>query len=135
MKRKFFVLILGLCLVLGLLCACGGTEHDKIVSDYNKSHGSNEQISAVKCYGEFGGAHVVSLLQGGAVNCVIGEASADGVDFHYNYAAYALIVWKGGDFYSLQGAFDAGILTHEDLLAVRETHKAEFPYMYTEDDQ
>ncbi len=133
MKRKFFVLFLGLCLVLGLLCACGETEHDKIISDYNKSH--ETEISTVKCYGEFDGAHVVSLLPDGAVNTVVGEAIADGVDFHYNYAAYALIVWKDGDFYSLQGAFDAGILTHQDLLAVRETHKAEYPYMYPEDDQ
>ena len=102
--------------------------HDRIGDEWKDQTGAKEEVT-VKCYGEFGDVHVVLLICGDAP-AVEGEERVDGVDFHYNYDAFRLTVWQAEKFYSLQEGFERGILTHENLVTVRENHKAEYDFMY-----
>ena len=111
------------------LAACARSIHDRIGDDWKTQTGTKEKIT-VKCYGEFGDVHVVVLMSDAALPAVIGEETVDGVDFHYNYDALHLTVWQNNQFYSLKEAFDRGILTHENLVTIRENHKAEYGFMY-----
>ena len=110
------------------LSACDNSIHDRIGDEWKTQIGATEEVM-VKCYGEFDDVHVVLLICGDAA-AVEGEETVDGVDFHYNYEAHSLTVWQNGKFYSLQEGFERGILTHENLVTVRENHKAEYGYMY-----
>lgn len=126
--QLFLTTLLGICLTLSL-SACGRSTHDKIGDEWKDKIGMTEEEVTVKCYGEFGDVHVVMLICGDTA-AVEGEETVDGVDFHYNYAGYPLTAWQDDRFYSLQEAFDNGILTHEDLVNVRENHKAAYGFMY-----
>lgn len=129
MKRLqlLFAIMVMICFSFSV-AACSQSEHDKIGAEW-KNLTETEGKVMVECYGEFHDVHVVLLLCGGVAD-VVGEETVDGVDFHYNYAAHPLTVWKDHKFYSLKEAFEDGILTHENLVTVRENHSAEYGYTY-----
>lgn len=102
--------------------------HEKIGDEWKERVKTEDKV-IVECYGEFGDVHVV-ILKHDLVPGEEGEETVDGVEFRYNYAGYPLRVWKDHEFYSLQEAFDAGILTHENLVTVRDNHIAEHVFMY-----
>lgn len=135
MKKIFMVFVSAAlsCMMLLVLAGCMEQEtvnriHDRIGDEWKNQIGAKEKVT-VKCYGEFDGVHVVLLISGGAVGA-ISEETVDGVDFHYNYAAFPLTVWQSDKSYSLKEAFESGILTHENLVTVMENHKADYGFMY-----
>ncbi len=130
-KCKFFAMIIAVCCFFTLLSACVQLAHEQIAADWGKLHNREKEEVHVDCYGEFDGAHVVMLtMDEEGFMAVVGGETVGGVEFRYNYASLRFNVWYDGSFYTLQEAFDEGILTHDDLLTVRENHKAEFSFMY-----
>lgn len=125
-KPNLFVALFAICALLSL-SACHSV-HDRIGDEWKEQQSRKEDVT-VKCYGEFGDVHVVLPICGGATGA-LGEETVDGVDFHYTGAAFPLTVWQSGTFYSLKEAFESGILTHEDLVTVRENHRAEYGFLY-----
>ena len=46
------------------------------------------------------------------------------------YSIYDILVWKEGQFYWLNNAYDMNLLTQEDLREIADNHKSYFPDLY-----
>lgn len=93
--------------------------HSKIATDYaNLYNGGN--IVSFECYGEFNGTHVV-LFEGAFGSGVLYEI-VDEVVF-YHSVPNRFMVYNNGEFFRLNKAFDLGLLTHEDLLTLKDNYE------------
>ena len=103
----------------------GGATHDEIVADFAALRGFAVADVAYNCYGEFGGAHVLTIHHKNArFDNEINNITVDGVEYHFPVVK-SFSVYRGGEFCTIQQAFDNGWLTHENLLTVQATHRAE----------
>ena len=118
MKRllKIISLILVLFCVVSIFVACSEKEHAKITTDYAKLHNVEEKYVDFICYGEFHGTHVVMFNE--IALQVLTSETVDGVTFNYPTSLH-LTAYNNGNFYSLQEAFDNGLLTHGNLVTLR----------------
>lgn len=132
--RKVFAVLFA---VMGLLvfCACGKNEKEEIKKAYAKLHNVHASDVSCKSYGEFDGTYVLIIsVKDMDATTALNDVTVDGVDFHF-HIGITFDVYRKGAFYTLQEAFDSGLLTHEDLLTVRRNHRAEYEYLYEEFDK
>ena len=111
---RFLALLLFFVCVATVFVACNEQdEHTKIINAYAKLQ--KVDISSVEftCYGEFGETHV-GMFSGVALDVLTSE-TVDGVTFYYPTSIH-YTACNSGKFYSLQEAFDNGLLTHENLV-------------------
>ena len=66
------------------------------------------------CYGKFNGAYVFINSGGTSYLDVLSSLTVDGVQFYFP-TANQFKVYKDGEIYDLQEAFDNGFVTHDDL--------------------
>lgn len=120
-------LILAVCCVAILLTAC---QTPSIEAAYAKMKGVDEADVTYESYGEFDGTHVLIMSHKDMfVTEAIHHETVDGVDFHFS-VLISFDVFRNGKFYTLQEAFDNGWVSHENLLTVRENHKAKDESIY-----
>lgn len=125
---QIFALILLCCCISTLFTACNDKdEHNAITADYASLHNIDESSVSFKCYGEFGGTHV--LLFVGCYGQALSNEVVDDVVFCHSQVI-AFTVYNNGNFCGLQEAFDTGLLTHENLLTLRDNHKADNQLLY-----
>ena len=111
--------MLAICCIATLFVACSKDEHKKIAEDYAELHNLEASRVGFECYGEFGKTYV--LIMQGAYSQVFTTEAVDDVVFHHS-AAVTFTVYNNGSFYSLQEAFDNGLLTHDNLLTLRDKY-------------
>ena len=116
---KKLLIVISLVIVFGCIActfvACAKNDHNKITTDYAKLNNIEESEVDFTCYGEFRGTHVVMFNE--IALQVLTSETVDGVTFHYPTSAH-LTAYKNGIFYSLQEAFDKGLLTHANLVTL-----------------
>ena len=137
MKKIFGILITALlacCFALSFsACIEGGVEeHKQIVAEYAQLHGGDKSKIDYRCYGQFDGTHVMVIQpQDYALSPAINHVAVDGVDFYFR-AMISFDVYRYGEFYTLQEAFDNGWLSHDNLLTVRKNHMTDNQSLYEE---
>ena len=115
---KIFAIILACCCIATLFTACNN-EHDKIAEDYATLHGVEKSSVDFTCYGEFGGTHVIMFNR--IYPDALSTETVDGVTFHHSQIK-TFDVYNGGNFYSLQEAFNSGLLNHDNLVTLRDKY-------------
>ncbi len=122
LSRILTSLLLVSCIAV-FFSACNSDEHDKITADYAKLHNVDKSEIDFTCYVEFDDTHVLML------NWFYPEAlsseTVDGVVFHHSQIK-TFDVYLNGKFYSLQEAFNSGLLTHDDLLKLRDIYNPQY---------
>lgn len=116
---RLLTLLLVVCSIAVIFSACNNDDHDKITADYAELHNIDESHVEFICYGEFDGTHV--LLFNVLSNQVLTLEIVDEVVF-YHPSQIKFTVYNDGNFYSLHEAFDNGLLTHDNLLTVRDRY-------------
>ena len=121
MKRllKIVSLILILFCVANIFVACSDKKHGKITTDYAQLHNIDKSCVSFICYGEFRGTHVVMFNE--LAPQVLTSETVDGVTFNYPTTIH-LTAYKNGYFYSLSEAFEQGLLTHGNLVTLRDKY-------------
>ena len=116
---KVISLMLVVCCIATLFVACNNDEHDKITTAYAKQHNVDKSEISFTCYAEFGGTHV--LMLNWVYPDALSEEIVHGVVFRHNQIK-TFDVYNKGKFYSLQEAFNNGLLTHNNLLTLRDSY-------------
>ena len=116
---KLLTLFFVVCSVAVIFSACNSDNHDKITSDYAKLKNVDKAEIDFTCYAEFGGMHVLMLKW--IYPDALSEETVDGVVFHHNQIK-TFDVYNNGQFYSLQEAFDSGLLNHDNLVTLRDRY-------------
>ena len=116
-------LMLVFCCVVVLFVACNSGEHDRIKADYAKIHNLDKSSVEFTCYAEFDGSHV--LMFNGVYPTALSSEIVDGVIFQHP-CIQTFDVYHDGNFYSLQEAFDNGLLTHDDLVTLRDIYNPQY---------
>ena len=102
-----------------IFSACSNNEHNKITKDYAKLGNISKSEVSFKCYGEFEDTHVIMF--GGLYAQALSSEVVDGVTF-YHSELKTFAVYNNGNFYSLHEAYDNGLLTHDNLLTLRDKY-------------
>lgn len=89
------------------------------------------EMIGIRSFGGYNGAVVMFIDGPFASASVLTSETVDGVVFNYSSSQHMTVYFEG-KFYSLQGAFDAGLLTHDDLESIRINHARTAPYLYVE---
>ena len=126
-KRLICVLLVLICCLAIVLTACDDASHEQIVAEYAELHNVKHDIT-LTCYGEFRGAHVV-YIEGLISLQMLSDLRVAGVTFHFP-TLQQFDVYFNGKFYTLSQAFWKGLLTHKNLLEIRDKHKADYEYLY-----
>ena len=120
---KIISLILAVCCIATLFVACSEYEHKKIAEDYAKLHNLEASRVGFECYGEFGRTHV--MIMQGAYPQVLTTQVVDDVVFHHP-AAVTFTVYNNGSFCGLNEAYANGLLTHDDLIKLRDVYNPQY---------
>ena len=96
----------------------------RIENDYGKylekTYGkSNKYPPVVLCYGIYNGCVPVMFSQMSLD--VMTDIEVVGIIFHYG-STNEIKVWKDGNFYSVQEAYDQGLLTREQVQTLADVH-------------
>lgn len=120
MKR--ILVSLSFILVICCLCtftACTENEHKSITKAYAQRYNLDESEISFTCYAEFDGVHV--LILNGFYPDALSSEIVDGVVFQHSQIL-TFDVYCKGEFYNLQEAFDSGLLTHDNLITLRDSY-------------
>lgn len=117
------IILLGVAMVMiFLLTACGNDQEDRIRNDYLSylhSQGETEttldDVKILKNYGTYNNAVVVRMERPAFE--VVTVIQVGGIDFTFSNSNTAL-VWKDGQFFELQEAYDTGLLSKENLTSI-----------------
>ena len=95
-----------------------------VIKDSRREELTINDIDIYKVLMEHKGAFVVSYMgcPGPALQPMETEETVLGYTFKYNYYNIQYTVFSGGEFYSLQSAYDEGVFTEEDIRIVWEKH-------------
>lgn len=123
---KIISLILISCCMAVLFASCSScgadkpeTEHDKIAAAYAKLRDMKKSAVKFTCYLETEDTHIVIFKND--YPAVETSETVDGVTFvHPKIETFD--VYREGDFYSLEEAFDLGFITHEDLVTLKNIY-------------
>lgn len=118
LKRLLPILLLVCCMAFAFT-ACTQDEHKTITTAYAKLHNVDKSEINFTCYIEFDGVHV--LMLNGVYPDALSEETVDGVVFHHSQIK-TFDVYSNGEFYSLQEAFDSGLIDHDNLLTLRNIY-------------
>lgn len=113
-----------LSLILVICCmsfafACTESEHKKITTAYAKLYNIDESEISFTCYAEFNSAHVLMFNRN--YPDALSTETVDDVVFRHSQIK-TFDVYSNGEFYSLQEAFDSGLLTHDNLITLRDLY-------------
>lgn len=120
---KKFVLILAAALCALTAAAFGGcTEEDRILYDWKRENNyhSGDYPLSLDVRGVYGDTYVF-YIDGMAAGAAITTDLVDNVYFAYP-STRQLEVYNDGEFYTLSSAFEAGLLSHEDLLDIQKNY-------------
>lgn len=95
-----------------------GDKISQIKQDYLSQYGF--AFGYDNYYGAYGGSEVF-FISGDAA--VVKKVNIAGVEFEYNYD-WEILVWKDGQFKSLESAYDSGWLSYFDLKIISIRHSA-----------
>ena len=122
MLKKIFIIGVILIMGLGLFSACGNKQEERIRNDYllylraqGETEATLDDVKILKNYGNYNGAVVVRMERGAFE--VITTIQVGGVDFTFSNTNTA-IVWHDGQFSELEEAYDNGLLTKDNLIAI-----------------
>ena len=125
-------LIIVLMVLIMTLCLCSCTEYGKvslsqekrseIVSAYAQLNGSKEEF-CFGCYGIFDETYVL-LRESGMFLQATSEETVDGVTYYFGEIK-SFIVYRDGEFCSLQEAFDKGLINHKNLITIKRNYEAQ----------
>ena len=122
---KIFSLVFAFCGAATLFTACEkNTEHEKIAAEYFAAL-SRVTDGTFACYGEFDGSHV--MIFGSDYVPVFSEETVDGIRFIHPQSN-SFTVCADGSFYRLKDAFDNGLLTHDNLLTLRNKYNPHYAF-------
>ena len=116
-------LILLVCCMTVAFTACTENEHKTITTAYAKLHNVGESEISFTCYAEFNGTHI--LILNAMYPDALSSEIVDGVEFNHSQIK-TFDVYSNGEFYSLQEAFDSGLVTHNNLLTLRKIYNPQF---------
>lgn len=123
LKRLLLILLLVCCMSM-VFTACTENEHNEnehkaITTAYAKLHNVDESEISFTCYADFNGTHI--LIRNGMHMQAISYETVDGVEFQHSEIK-TFDVYSNGEFYTLQEAFDSGLVTHKNLLTLRKIY-------------
>lgn len=116
---RLLTLLLVVCSIAVIFSACNSNDHDKITADYAKLKNVDKAEIDFTCYAEFDGTHV--LMLNWDYPDALSEEIVHGVVFRHNQIK-TFDVYNKGEFYSLQEAFNNGLLTHNNLVTLRDRY-------------
>ena len=120
--KKFWLILAAMLVALSAAAFGGCTEEDRILRDWkweNKYYFSGSPIS-IDVRGVYGDTYVF-YVYGPVAGDAITTDLVDNVYFAYP-TTRQLEVYNDGEFYTLSSAFEAGLLTHEDLLDIQKNY-------------
>ena len=117
--KKLLLLLLLACCTTFAFTACTENEHKTITTAYAKLHNIDESEISFNCFAEFNGAHI--LILNALYPQALSTEIVDGVVFNHSEIK-TFDVYSNGEFYSLQEAFDSGLVTHNNLLNLRKIY-------------
>lgn len=118
LKRLLPIVLLAWCMAVAFT-ACNENEHNTIATAYAKLHNIDKSEINFTCYAEFDGVHV--LMLNGMYPTALSEEIVDGIVFRHSEVK-TFDVYSNGEFYSLQEAFDSCLVTHDNLLTLRDMY-------------
>ena len=123
MKRVLLVIIAALC-ALAAASFGGCSPEDEILRAWKREHNYYAELGgyplSIDMRGEYGGTYVF-YVDGLAAGAAITVDVVDNVYFAYP-STRQLEVYNGGKFYTLSAAFEAGLLSHADLLDIQKNY-------------
>ena len=144
MKRRIFPLLIA-AFALFMLCACNDVDKPETEEDPTTEQAppTKELDEIEAAYAEFYSVDVNESLRYtyyekfGDCDAILfdgalfpaGYETADGVYF-YLPAGQLLHIYHGGKLCFMQKAYELGLLTHADIVTIRNKHKADYPNMY-----
>lgn len=84
---------------------------------------------SLRVFGIFGDAYALFVDGHLAYSDVLTSETVCGVTFRYP-STQTMYVYADGQFYSLQEAYDAQMITYEDILAIYKNYKSAYPVYY-----
>ena len=103
-------------------------KHEAIAYIYAKQHNFDKDIVHVKCYAEFNNACVTNI---NVCDPIEGTTYLTVDDVTYVFpTAEQFTVYYDGEFFDLQEAFDAALLTHDDLVDLKYIHRESYYDLY-----
>ena len=145
--KKAVSLILGLCLLGGCL-SCSSASEDEMLenirSDYyeqkvvqtgrlNNEGGeiSLDDVDVYAFYGSYRGTYVlsfsISAVGGGDAWLALSIFEVDDLEIDFN-VEWLPDVWNNNAFYSLEEAYNTGLLTMDDLIKIKDIESELLPY-------
>lgn len=118
-KKLLIPLLLLICCTVFAFTACAENEHKTITTAYAKLHNVDKSEISFTCYAEFDGVHILMLNV--SYPDALSTETVDGVVFHHSQIK-TFVVYSNGEFYSLQEAFDSGLINHDNLLTLRDIY-------------
>ena len=99
-------------------------ESNEIKEAYAKLRGIDvEDVRCGACYGKFDGTYVLMICAAGdGVSSAVSHLTVEGITFLFPNGAQ-FDVYREGKFYEMQEAYDAGLLSKDNLYSVWENHR------------
>lgn len=88
-----------------------------------------EPDASLRVFGIFGDAYALFVDGHLAYSDVLTSETVCGVTFRYP-STQTMYIYADGQFYSLQEAYDAQMITYEDILAIYKNYKSAYPVYY-----
>lgn len=138
-KRNMHIIsrciILILLITLTVLVSCGqnidGNNYpderliSRIEKDYNEKYCPEDpRYFVFECYGIYNECIPV-MMDGGYYTNIVTTQTIAGIDFTYPNSR-VIEVWKKGEFYSLQEAYDNGYIDEKELSQIKEAYDQSF---------
>lgn len=116
---RFITFTLLMCSIAVIFSACNNDEHNEIAAAYAKQLNVDKSEIDFTCFLEIEGTHI--LMFNTLYPDALSEETVDGVVFHHDQVK-TFDVYNNGIFYSLQEAFNNGLVSHENLLTLRDLY-------------
>ncbi len=124
MKKFLFALVAALVALAAASAGCADTVEGRILREWKAEHDYRDEPGgyplSVDMRGRYGETYVF-YINGTAAGAAITVDIVDNVYFSYP-SLRQLEVYNGGRFYTLSSAFEAGLLSHEDLLDIQKNY-------------
>ncbi|MBP3376346.1 MAG: hypothetical protein J6L83_06235 [Clostridia bacterium] len=126
---RCFILILLITLTALVSCNQNTDDNDypdeklisRIEKDYNEKYCLEDpRYFVFECYGIYNECIPV-MMDGGYYTNIVTTQTIAGIDFTY-YDGKVIEVWKKGEFYSLQEAYNQGYLDEKELRQIKEIY-------------
>ena len=130
-KKEKILWVLMLAITVCMLASCAAFRGeaelmDRIAKDYEEYYyqqwGFRTSFEVEYCYGTYDDCVFVMMIgEGISTSQANRDVEVGGVMFHYRDGNY-IEVWKDGEFYSLEEAYEQGLISDADLTEVADIH-------------